>query len=279
MRLILGTFIADFRSVDGELDFVPHGIERFAVSLPADVNVDVSVELRPVDTWISSEFVYPQVGGENGGVLELRHAGWNAVFDLKRRHVQAVLRWPAPSLFDILMRQVLEAFSVYDQTGLLLHASSVEAEGKAVLFLGRSEAGKSTAAALAASAGCSLLADDMIFVEVGKGREPRVHCLPIVQKNEGVLRPHTAPLGAVYAVSQSEVDHVEPLSANRCFREIMKATVLTVREPIFSEHCLSLAHRLASQVQCGHLRFRKTPAFWDVVREHMFSSSSALSTQ
>jgi len=275
--------VVEFRLDKGTIDFAPHSVEGFLVDDPADVKVDVRVDTggarefgglqeQLAETQLA-ETVDVQV---KNGLVELRQAGWNAVFDLERRHVQAVLRWPAPSLFDIVMRQVLEAFSLYDQTGLLLHSSSVEAEGKAVLFLGRSEAGKSTAAALAASAGCSLLADDMVFVEVGKGREPRVHCLPIVQKNEGVLRPHTAPLGAVYAVSQSEVDHVEPLSASRCFREIMKATVLTVREPIFSEYCLSLAHRLASQVQCGHLRFRKTPAFWGVVREHMFSSSSAL---
>lgn len=55
-------------------------------------------------------------------------------------------------------------------TGLLLHAAAVEHEGRAVLFLGPSGAGKTTA--VRRSAPRRVLADDVVVVQSPEGREP-----------------------------------------------------------------------------------------------------------
>jgi len=242
------------------------------VQRPADVTVEVAVRARPREEWAEPWWSGPRIDVQNG-VLDLRRAEWTAVFDLKRRHVEAVLDWAAPSFFDLLLRQVLEVFTVHDRSGLVLHASAVETEERAVLFLGRSEAGKSTAAALAASRGSLLLADDVIFVEVREGVEPRVHCLPIVQKNEGMLRPHSATLAAMYSVSQSTVDAVDRLESHERLRQTMKATALFIRHPLYARPCFQLAEKLVCEVPLRALRFRDTPAFWDVVHEDLSSLS------
>src|SRR3546814_19936106 len=58
---------------------------------------------------------------------------------------------------------------------LLLHASAVERDGRALLMTGMSGAGKSTLAALLGSRGWRLLGDDFALVDPGTGL---VHAFP-----------------------------------------------------------------------------------------------------
>ncbi len=68
---------------------------------------------------------------------------------------------------------------------LLLHASAVERDGRAVLMTGLSGAGKSTLAALLAARGWRLMGDEFALVDPARGR---VHAFPrlISLKNESI---------------------------------------------------------------------------------------------
>ncbi len=57
---------------------------------------------------------------------------------------------------------------------LALHAAAVEAEGRAIVFCGPSQRGKSTLARTLGDAGCGLLAEDGLVVELGR-EEPVAH--------------------------------------------------------------------------------------------------------
>lgn len=67
-----------------------------------------------------------------------------------------------------------------------LHASAVELDdGRALAFAGPRGQGKSTLAALAMAAGCSLVSDDLLRIDIGTAREDAA---PLVHRGTGALR-------------------------------------------------------------------------------------------
>jgi hypothetical protein len=70
------------------------------------------------------------------------------------------------TVFGILLHQ---------REQIVLHASAVEVNGKAIVFCGASGAGKSTLAAALAQRGCRLLTDDVCAISWPPGEVPIVH--------------------------------------------------------------------------------------------------------
>jgi hypothetical protein len=80
-----------------------------------------------------------------------------------------------PQTIGKLQRGQVRALLCDLRGGLAVHASAVAVEGRAVLFVGSSGAGKSTAAAhLCLAHGAQLLADDATLIEVGTNSGSRV---------------------------------------------------------------------------------------------------------
>jgi hypothetical protein len=81
------------------------------------------------------------------------------------------------SLDDVPIFVTGSAFGVllHQREQIVLHASAVRVNGKAVLFCGAAGAGKSTLAAALAQRGYPLINDDVCAVSVEAGLAPRVH--------------------------------------------------------------------------------------------------------
>ncbi len=124
-----------------------------------------------------------------------------------------------------------------------LHASSVAIDGKAIAFVGHSTAGKSTLAAGMASAGASILADDItaltedkdvVLVQPGYSRvrlrptaadflTPAREKLPRVYsyrdsfyyalQNEGKFESRALPLAAIYFLGKFSDEYLDPFVA------------------------------------------------------------------
>ena len=106
----------------------------------------------------------------------------------------AVVSMGGVPLFSSFPRQEMFAYLEWGMNGciarhahhfLMLHAASLETNGKAVLFLGKAGAGKSTLAAALVSRGWRLLSDEFGLVDMETSR-----CLslarPVCLKNEAI---------------------------------------------------------------------------------------------
>jgi hypothetical protein len=81
------------------------------------------------------------------------------------------------SLADVPVFLIGTVFGIllHQREQIVLHASAVRVNGKAVLFCGSSGAGKSTLAAALAQRGYPLVTDDVCTVSIEPGAAPQVH--------------------------------------------------------------------------------------------------------
>lgn len=125
----------------------------------------------------------------------------------------------------ILIGQILGV--LLHQRGLLvLHASAVEIDGGAAVFLGPTGAGKSTTAAACYANGCRLLDDDVVAIRLLDERpmvSPGVQQLKLEPETAAILGIDTAPAddddggaGKEYHQASSEGTR-EPKPLERCY--------------------------------------------------------------
>lgn len=138
---------------------------------------------------------------------------------------------------------------LHQRGGVALHASSVAVEGKAVVFLGESEWGKSTSAAAFVRAGFPLVADDVTWVtetapptvvpgfpqvklwpEAASALGWDVDALPLVHPDmdKRAIRADEnfsvapLPLGRVYVLSHGPANAIEPIEPQDAFVELVR---------------------------------------------------------
>ena len=95
----------------------------------------------------------------------------DAAFLVDREGHHVVMQWASPSVVDtegFVTASVLP-FVLRVRGSLPLHASAVVIDGRAVLFIGDSWAGKSSTAAAFSTLGYSLLSDDLVRIDICGG--------------------------------------------------------------------------------------------------------------
>ncbi len=102
--------------------------------------------------------------------------------------------------------------------GVLIHASAVEYRGKAVVFLGPSETGKSTISQLLAATldGARVLADDIAYLAWrGRGWQVAGDMYPHFQQEVFAAPPihvsQSVPLGGIFRLYQAPLSRLEPM--------------------------------------------------------------------
>lgn len=152
--------------------------------------------------------------------------------------------------------------------GLVVHSSAVARGDDGFLFLGDSEAGKSTSARLSASIGRPSLGDDMNLV-IREGSEFTLAALPspkVPDQGYGQSRP---PLRAIFKLAKGSTESLTPLSTqettralHEAFRQVPAGRALPApsRSLAFTTVC-----DLARDVPGFTLHFRETPDFWRLI--------------
>ncbi len=155
--------------------------------------------------------------------------------------------------------------------GLCLHSAGVARGHDGFLFLGDSEAGKSTVARLSAQAGYTLLGDDLNFVMRRSEAGYVLAAGPSVQLLPGGYSPARPALRGVFTLVQDADEYLVPLSPRQTARALFDSMLESPPGRKLPDRVVGLAFKTACDIARrvpGHeLHFRKCPDFWKLIDE------------
>lgn len=149
--------------------------------------------------------------------------------------------------------RVLVAHRLLRENGLLLHSAGVVIDGLAYLFVGASNAGKSTLAAKAAAAGSPVLSDDLNAV-LDADDQPSVMHLPFTGEIgapsivQGFVR-----LGGIFLLEKGDCVGFSPLSRGEAVAAILSTAPFVNRGEATSDALFETAVHLAEHVPTARM--------------------------
>jgi hypothetical protein len=178
-----------------------------------------------------------------------RHSGCATLVEPDRIALEAFLR-------------VMWSIALPDAGGMLVHAASVERNGRAFLFPGRSGSGKTTLCRL--SRANQILSDEMSLV-CSMADGATCHGTPFAGEL-GIPGPNRAvPLSAVCMLEHGERHALVRERPPGALRALLPHVVHFVRDAGLTARVFAVAARLVEQVPCFRLSFRRDPGFWDLL--------------
>lgn len=155
--------------------------------------------------------------------------------------------------------------------GMMLHASAIARTPQdGFVFLGRSEAGKSTVANISAERGYGMLSDDLTLVAADSN--PRQYQLAAVPSLRHLSHPYSSEnpwLKGIFVLKQDQSDYLRPLSKAEIAATLFQGFQETPSHSRMPEPLRLQVIRTASQiariVPGYELHFRKSPEFWKVI--------------
>jgi hypothetical protein len=175
---------------------------------------------------------YTPLKRRSGG--EISVTGLNSVGALTRNGTSPVratlavaeeMALPTAFVLENFLR-ILSAYRSLDQGGVLLHSVGIVQDGRAYLFCGRSNVGKSTLARKGAALGHPVLSDDInLVLPEAEGRGYRAHKVPFTgefgRRAENLSGPGAFPLAGLALLEQSPVLRVAPVTAGEAVARLM----------------------------------------------------------
>lgn len=153
-------------------------------------------------------------------------------------------------------KQILRALDVNrlitEHRGILLHASFIEYEGKAILFTAPSETGKSTQAQLWCDhAGAALVNGDRAAIRIIDGG---VYACGIPMSGSSPVRRNVMlPLAAIVYLSQAPQNRIEKLRGVRAFRRVWEGCTVNLWERAEVDLATRTVTDILSRVPVYHL--------------------------
>jgi len=236
----------------------------------ADILVDIKIS-RPSDvTFVPDSFFQSKrLSGKN---FQMEGRLLRGKYFSKRKHVKIILHpvmieTDASRVFEQCLYQLYytvlgEAYMQFP----LIHSSGVIKDNKGFLFLGPSEAGKSTVAEL--SSKYRVINDEITIVDIS-GEEPMLRSTPFnglfQDKSSGA-----APLFGIFVLEKSNDDYIQLLGQSSAVRPVADQIIppVSILEEMKSDvyfKQLDMVNEIHKQVPIYKLYFTKSDRFWNEI--------------
>lgn len=182
-----------------------------------------------------------------------------------------------PYAIDSVLR-ILHTLVLAEEGGFLLHAASAIRNGKAFLFSGKSEAGKTTISRLAPS-DVVLLTDEISYIrkekQVPRGMEPARYDTskkyvafgtPFAGELAKVGDNVSAAIEALCFLEKAPENRVEPLGTADALFRLMQNILFFAEDPQLVQRVFEAAGEFALNIPAYRLAFVPDQRVWELIR-------------
>jgi hypothetical protein len=276
LNLLVGNRIIGLKFPSSGLrDFMVEYFMDNVTEKSADLNLEIEIMNRktPVEIVPDSLFHAKRGEGENfrveGGMME---GSYSSGLGIGRIRIHPVMvETMAIRVFEQILYQayVTAAASSYSLMPLI-HSSGVIREGKGYLFLGASEAGKSTVAGLSRS--FQIINDEITIADIS-GNVPMLRSTPY----NGTFRDKqagSAPLAGIFILNKDTKHAVRPAQGGSAVKLIASQIIPPVGLDQFMNSRdyliqVDIALELSRRIPLYNLHFAKDAGFWDEIEKIM----------
>jgi hypothetical protein len=261
--VVIGNLAIEIRSADA--DFIAMVRARYApfVAAPVDGAIRFDVEVVPPSHMRTKHD--PDADLEVtlvSGSWTLRRGDFVAHWDPTTRRGQ-VRQGPYPYALDSLMR-VVHSLVLAETGGFLLHAASAVRNGRAFLFSGQSEAGKTTIARLA-PADATLLTDEVSYVRstpAGYVAFGTPFAGELGTPGENI----SAPIASLYFLAKGTENRIVPIDPATAAPRLLRNILFFAHDQTLVSRLFETACAFVSRVAICELTFRPDAEVWDLIR-------------
>ncbi len=185
------------------------------------------------------------------------HASWNP----KERCGQ-IAQSANPYSIDSVLR-IIHTLMLAPEGGFLLHASSAVRNGKAFLFSGVSEAGKTTIARLAPE-DVTLLTDEVSYVRKTDGGY-LAYGTPFAGELGEPGKNISAPIAALYLLKKAPQNSIEEIGPAEATRRLLRNILFFAHQRQFVREVFAAACDFVSSVPVYELAFFPDQRVWELI--------------
>lgn len=159
--------------------------------------------------------------------------------------------------------RVAYAWSVLEQSGLVLHAAGVISKGKGYVFFGHSGSGKTTTAAL--SLDRTVLSDDLVII---KKRAGKFWLYGVPFRGDFVEGPRVnadAELAGIFSLVKDNEHRLAYIPQPEAIARLASCVPFVMAQPTQSTRVVEICAALTREVPVRALHFRKDSGFWEVI--------------
>lgn len=149
--------------------------------------------------------------------------------------------------------------------GCIIHSLGIILDGNGYLFVGHSDAGKSTMARMMKQNGALILCDDRNIIR----KKDDNYILSGTWSHGDVpdVSSQTAPLKAIFFLNQSDGNFLEPVQDEMAvFQSLLACLIRPLETRDWWDKSLDFLTMVSSEISCWNLKFNKTGKIFDLIK-------------
>lgn len=234
--------------------------ERYAgfVSSSEHAEIDLEIEIAPPGSGDPDAPVHVSCFG---GRWTLQRGDFFAEWEPARRHGW-VRQTANPYSIDAVLR-IVHTLVLAKQGGFLLHAASAIRDGKAFLFAGVSEAGKTTISRLAPP-DVTLLTDEISYVR-RQGSSYVAFGTPFTGELAKLGENVSAPIAALYLLAKGAENRIDSIESGEAARSFLANVLFFAKDEQLVQATFHAAFEFISRVPVFRLTFVPDARVWELI--------------
>jgi hypothetical protein len=242
-------------------DFLDMLQQRYSGYVASAGNSDIEFDMDlvpPGHAYAETEVCVSQ----HGGRWSLTRGDFRAEWQPAKR--RGWIRQTAnPYSIDAVLR-IVHTLVLAKQGGFLLHSASAIRNGKAFLFAGVSEAGKTTISRLAPR-DVTLLTDEISYVR-RRGEEYVAFGTPFTGELAKLGENVSAPIAALYLLGKGPDNRIDPVPAGEAVRSLLSNLLFFAKDEELVQTIFHTAFEFVRRVPVSRLTFFPDARVWELIR-------------